>query len=250
MALYHLSVKYISRKQGRSSVSAAAYRSAENLYCTYDGQQHDFTRKTGVLYTEVLIPDYAPLEFHKRESLWNAVEQAEKRKDSRTAREIEVALPIELTLDEQIALVREYITTNFISLGICADIAIHQKDIRNPHAHILLTTRPVGRKGFHCRKAREWDKRDNVTHWRKQWAEMQNRALERKGLHIRVNHESYRIRGIDKEPTKHLGYTRTALERYGIETERGKENRAIMARNQARELERLRIRERSYERSR
>ena len=245
--MYHLSVKYISRTQGRSAVGAAAYRSGERLFCKYDGMVHDYTRKTGIVHSEILLPPNAPPEFQNRESLWNAVEHAEKRKDSRTAREIEVALPIELALEEQITLIREYATTNFVSLGMCADMA---KDSNNPHAHILLTTRSVMYEGFSDRKSREWDKRENVDLWRKQWADAQNRVFEHKGMDTWVSHESYKIRGIDKEPTKYLGPARNALEKRGIETDRGKENRAIIERNLERERKRTRDRKRSYERSR
>jgi ATP-dependent exoDNAse (exonuclease V) alpha subunit len=267
MAIFYLDVKYISRNQGRSSVAAAAYRSGEKLHNKYDGLTHDFTKKKGIVYNEILLPDAAPREFFDREKLWNAVEEAEKRKDARTAREVVIALPNELTLEEQINLARQYATDNFVSQGMCADVAIHQsrhphrqdeqdpdiekdKDITpdNPHAHILLTTRPVDNSGFSPKKNREWDKREKVLLWREQWANTQNQEYERKGLTQRVSHESYIARGIDREPTEHLGHKAASLERRGIRTEIGDKNRAVMARNKAkkeRELQREQERERS-----
>jgi ATP-dependent exoDNAse (exonuclease V) alpha subunit len=252
MAIYHLSVKYVSRNQGRSSVGAAAYRAGDKLHNDYDGLTHDFSNKKGVIYTEIFLPQNAPDEFHDRQTLWNAVEQAEKRKDARTAREIEIALPLELSLNEQIELVRNYVQENLTGRGMCADVAIHNRhrhrkdernieaqndkniSLNNPHAHILLTTRPVTAKGFSKNKDRDWESPKNVSKWRQQWAKIQNREFEKKGLDIRVSHESYAKQGIEKEPTIHLGQRATAMERRGIRTERGDENRAIIKRNNQR----------------
>ena len=251
MAIYHLSVKYISRKQGRSSVAAAAYRSGEKLYSDYDGNIYDFTRKKGIAHTEILLPPCALSEFYNRESLWNAVERAEKRCDSRTAREVEIALPNELELDEQIELARKYVLDTFVEQGMCADIAIHNRDINNPHAHILLTTREVSTDGFSDRKNREWDKRSNVTIWRENWANAQNLKFKENGLSVRVSHESHTARGIDREPTIHLGSAVMALEQRGIQTERSNENQAIISRNKEREdIELLRQLKREQNRSR
>ncbi len=253
MAIYHLSVKFVSRGQGRSSVGAAAYRAGEKLHNEYDGLTHDYTNKSGIVYKEIFLPENAPSEFADRQTLWNAVEKAEKRRDSRTAREIEIALPRELSLDEQINLVRGYVGENFTSRGMCADVAIHRGHIHknneqiinektdniitpnNPHAHILLTVRPVDKEGFCKATGREWNKSKYVSEWREQWANAQNREFERKNSDIRVSHESYIKQGLEKEPTKHLGHEVTALERRGIRTDRGDENRAIIKRNQERE---------------
>lgn len=272
MAIYHLSVKYVSRNQGRSPVAAAAYRAGEKLHNKYDGQTHDYTHKRGIVHTEILLPENAPPEFANRETLWNSVEFAEKRKDARTAREIEVALPNELSKEEQIKLVREYAQENFISHGMCADIAIHdgkhghRKDEKhieaehdgeiapdNPHAHILLTARPLAEYGFLQKKDRAWEKPENVRNWRKNWATTQNKEFERKGLDVRVSHESHADRGIDREPTKHMGHTAHSMEKRGIRTERGNENRTIKARNKIKdELEQKRLleQEQSQQRSR
>ena len=132
MAIYHCSIKIISRGKGKSAVAAAAYRSGEKLTNEYDGVTHDYTRKRGISHTEILLPAHAPPEFSDRSTLWNAVEKIEKAKNSQLAREIEIAIPKELSEQEQLALVREYVKQNFMSAGMCADIAIHDKKDRNP----------------------------------------------------------------------------------------------------------------------
>ncbi len=147
MADYHFSASVISRTDGRSSVAAAAYRSGERLYNDYDGLTHDYTKKRGVVHTEILLPPNAPTEWKDRQTLWNAVEASEKSKDSRLAREFNAALPIELTLEEWIPMVREYVQKNYVDKGMCADIAIHVADEHNPHVHVMLTMRPLDAKG-------------------------------------------------------------------------------------------------------
>ena len=147
IAIYHMSAKVISRGAGRSAVAASAYLSCSRMYNDYDGIQHDYTRKHGLTYQEVLLPSMAPPEWKDREQLWNAVEQAEKTKDSRLAREFVVALPIELPRESQITFLRDFIQKNFVNLGMCADFAIHDTDGHNPHAHILLTVRPMEADG-------------------------------------------------------------------------------------------------------
>ena len=147
MAIYHMESKIISRGTGRSVVAASAYMSCSRMYNDYDGVQHDYTRKQGLVWQEVFLPPQAPREWRDREQLWNAVEAAEKTKDSRLAREIIVALPIELNHEEQIALTGAYISQQFVADGMCADVAIHDTDGHNPHAHILLTMRPLNEDG-------------------------------------------------------------------------------------------------------
>lgn len=147
IAIYHMSAKVVSRGAGRSAVAASAYLSCSRMYNDYDGIQHDYTRKHGLVYQEVLLPAMAPPEWKDREQLWNAVEQAEKAKDSRLAREFVVALPIELPRESQISFLRDFIQKNFVDLGMCADFAIHDTDGHNPHAHILLTVRPLEADG-------------------------------------------------------------------------------------------------------
>ena len=147
MAIYHLEAKVVSRGAGRSAVAASAYLSCSRLYNDYDGIQHDYTKKQGLVWQEVFLPEYAPQEWKDREQLWNAVEEVETAKDSRLAREFVVALPIELSREEQIELLQEFIREQFVSDGMCADAAIHDTDGHNPHAHILLTVRPLDERG-------------------------------------------------------------------------------------------------------
>ena len=147
MAIYHLEAKAVSRGSGRSAVAAAAYMSCSEIHNEYDGVTHDFTRKRGLVWEQVFLPQNAPPEWKSRSNLWNAVEAAEKSKDSRLARELVVALPIELDKTQWIKLLTEYIENTFVADGMCADVAIHDTDGHNPHAHILLTVRPMDDKG-------------------------------------------------------------------------------------------------------
>lgn len=151
MAIYHLEAKAVSRGSGRSAVAAAAYMSCSEIHNEYDGVTHDFTRKRGLVWEQVILPQNAPPEWNSRSNLWNAVEAAEKSKDSRLARELVVALPIELGKTQWIKLLTEYIRESFIADGMCADVAIHDTDGHNPHAHILLTVRPLDKKGYVAR---------------------------------------------------------------------------------------------------
>jgi ATP-dependent exoDNAse (exonuclease V) alpha subunit len=261
MAIYHCSIKIISRSSGRSSVAAAAYRSAEKLHDHRTGLDFDFTKKNGVEHSEILLPDHAPAEYADRQNLWNAVEQVEKQKNAQTAREIEIALPAELPRAEQIKLARQFVQEQFVSRGMCADICVHDKRDDNPHAHILLTTRPINPDGswgaksqkeyifdrngqkirlpsgeFKSRKtsSTDWDSRENAERWREAWAQSLNRELQRRGLEL-VDHRSFERQGIDREPTQHMGKTASELERQGIPTERGEHNRAVAERNARRE---------------
>ena len=147
MAIYHLEAKVVSRGTGRSAVAASAYLSCSRLYNDYDGIQHDYTRKQGLAWQQVFLPEYAPQEWQDREKLWNAVEEVETAKDSRLVREFVVALPIELNREQQIELLQDFIREQFVSDGMCADAAIHDTDGHNPHAHILLTVRPLDEQG-------------------------------------------------------------------------------------------------------
>ena len=147
MAIYHLEAKVVSRGAGRSAVAASAYMSCSRLYNDYDGIQHDYTKKQGLVWQQVFLPSMAPPEWQDREKLWNAVEENEKTKDSRLAREFIAALPRELDRQAQIELIRAFIQEQFVSDGMCADAAIHDTDGQNPHAHILLTVRPLDEQG-------------------------------------------------------------------------------------------------------
>ena len=147
MASSHLEAKVVRRGAGRSAVAASAYLSCSRLYNDYDGIQHDYTKKQGLVWQEVFLPEYAPQEWKDREQLWNAVEEVETAKDSRLAREFVVALPIELSREQQIELLQDFIREQFVADGMCADAAIHDTDGHNPHAHILLTVRPLDERG-------------------------------------------------------------------------------------------------------
>ena len=149
MAIYHLEAKVVSRGNGRSAVAASAYLSCSKMLNDYDGVQHDFTRKKGLVWQEVLLPEFAPAEWKDRSVLWNAVEKNEKTKDSRLAREFVPALPIELTPAQWQELLTDFIQNNFVADGMCADVAVHDPypPGHNPHAHILVTVRPLDEKG-------------------------------------------------------------------------------------------------------
>lgn len=239
---------------GRSAVAAAAYRSGERLTNGWDGRTHDFTHKPGIVHKEIMLPAHASPEFQDRSTLWNSVEQIEKASDAQLAREIEVALPVELSRAEQLALVRSYVKDNFVAEGMCADFALHDKDDGNPHAHIMLTIRPLkpdGRWGPKCRKVydldsqgnripdgkggwknhredtTDWNNRENAEKWRAAWAAYANRALEAAGRPERIDHRSYERQGVEKIPTIHMGVAASQMERRGIQTEKGNVNRQI-----------------------
>lgn len=258
MAIYHCTIKIISRGKGMSAVGASAYRSGEILKNEYDGITHDFTRKRGIVHTEILLPPHAPPDFADRSTLWNAVEKIEKAKNSQLAREIEVALPVELDREKQIQLVREYVQANFVSDGMCADIAIHDKKNGNPHAHIMLTMRPLEQSGewgakskkeyildkngqriklkngsFKTRKVdlTDWNDKDKAELWRQAWADVTNKYLAGQNIPQRIDHRSYERQGVEQIPTVHMGVAATQMERRGIVTEKGGKNRLIREQN-------------------
>lgn len=259
MAIYHCHCKVISRGQGRSAVGAAAYRSGERLTNDYDGITHDYTNKGGVVYSEVMLCENAPQEYQNRAILWNEVERQEKGSKARLAREYEVALPIELSREEQIELVREYVRENFVSKGMCADIAVHDKEDGNPHAHIMLTTRQIEpggewgakqkkeylldkdgnkqydpkKKTYKCRtvKVNDWDTTEFLQRSRENWAAIVNRELEKKNLPQRIDHRSLKEQGKGRIPTEHIGVAAAHMEKRGQVSDRGERNREIKAAN-------------------
>lgn len=157
IAIYHLEAKIISRGEGRSAVAAAAYISCDKIYNDYDGIQHDYTKKQGLVWEHVFLPHNAPPEWSDRSKLWNAVEESEKAKDSRLAREFVVALPKELNKTQWKELLSEFIQDNFVSDGMCANVAVHDTDGHNPHAHIMLTVRPLDENGkWQCKTEKEY----------------------------------------------------------------------------------------------
>lgn len=226
MAIYHLSMKIISRNSGYSAVASAAYRSGSLMLDERTGLTHDYTRKSGVAEAVILTPATAPAWCTNRAELWNAVEKAERRKNSQLAREIELAIPHELPQDAARETVLAFVRENFVSQGMIADVAFHHMDKTNPHAHIMLTTRAVGPAGFGG-KVRDWNDRTHAETWRASWADHANRALANAGYQEEIDHRSYERQGLEKTPGIHLGKSACAMETRGIETERGEQNRLI-----------------------
>lgn len=234
MAIYHFSVKIISRSKGSSSIASAAYRSGQKLEDERTGLVHDYTRKTGVEYNEILAPESAAEFGINRKDLWNTVEAAEKRKDAQLAREINAALPIELNCDQQIDLIKGYVKESFVDKGMIADISIHDNSKGNPHVHIMLTTRELTEDGF-GKKNREWNKKENIEQWREQWAIHTNKSLEKYGFKERIDHRTLKEQGIDRIPEIHVGVHANAMEKEkGMKTERGNLNREIKELNNQR----------------
>ena len=305
MAIYHLEAKVVSRGAGRSACAASAYLSCSAILNEYDGVQHDYTRKKGLVWREIFLPEYAPQEWQDRAVLWNAVEENEKTKDSRLAREFVPALPVELTKDQWQELLSDFIQESFVLDGMCADVAIHDPDPpgHNPHAHIMLTVRPLDENGkwqyktekeylcvkdgeeqgftaveFREAKADGWEKQypykvgrkkvymspseaeihgyeraskypkstkygrqnpiserwnseEQMLLWRKAWADVTNKYLERYGHEERIDHRSHAERGLDEQPTIHEGASARAMESKGIISDRCELNRQIKADN-------------------
>ena len=305
MAIYHLEAKVVSRGAGRSAVAASAYLSCTNILNDYDGVRHDFTRKKGLVWQDVFLPEFAPAEWKDRGVLWNAVEENEKTKDSRLAREFVPALPVELTPAQWQELLTDFIKNSFVAEGMCADVAIHAPHPpgHNPHAHIMVTVRPlnedgtwqyktekeylcvrngeergftaaefkaaqadgwekqypykVGRKKVYMPPseaekhgyeraskhpkstkfgrqnpiAERWNSEEQLVEWRKAWADVTNRYLERYGHDERIDHRSHADRGLTEQPTIHEGVVACALEKKGIISDRCELNRQIKADN-------------------
>ena len=258
IAIYHCSIKIVSRGKGKSAVAAAAYRSGEKLTNEWDGLTHDYTKKGGVVHSEILLPAHAPPAFSDRSTLWNSVELSEKSNNAQLAREAEIALPVELSREEQTRLVREYCSSQFVSKGMIADFNLHDTGGGNPHAHILLTMRPMDERGKWLPKSRkeyvldengerirlssgryktrkvdlvDWNNRENAEVWRRAWADLTNEFLAQNNCPERIDHRSYERQGIDQIPTVHIGVAASQMEKKGIVTERGELNRSIKAAN-------------------
>ncbi|MCL2774926.1 MAG: MobA/MobL family protein [Oscillospiraceae bacterium] len=264
MAIYHCSIKIIGRNSGKTAVGSAAYRAGEKIKNEYDGETHDYTKKGGIIHTELLLPDHAPREYLDRAVLWNAVEKIETAKNSQLAREIELALPVELTTQQNIMLVREYVKKHFVDKGMCADICIHDRGEVNLHAHIMLTIRPIeqdGRWGAKSKKeyildgngekiklpsgeyksrkvsATDWNEKTKAEEWRSGWADAVNQHLTEHGVQEHIDHRSYKRQGVDKIPTVHMGVAASQMEKKDIKTHRGDINREIgVSNNQMKQL--------------
>ncbi len=264
MAIYHFHVTQISRGKGQTAVSAAAYRAGEKLRDNYYGEEPDYTKKGGVLYTEIILPEHAPREYVDRETLWNAVEFAEANGRAQLAYSFDFALPNELSDEENLELTRKFISENFTERGMISDMAIHMPgkspgDIPNPHVHVLVPMRPLNADGtwgtkqrreyildengerikgedgkylFNAVKTTEWGATETLEQWRANWANTVNEALAKKGITERIDHRSNAERGLDALPTIHEGPAVRAMEKRGIRTEKGEWNRYIKSINQ------------------
>lgn len=224
---------------GSSVVASASYRSGEALYDQRVEKTFDYRAKEDVIHTEIMTPEYAPVWASDRQMLWNRVEQIEKRKDAQLARDIIAALPRELDRAQQIALVRDFVRTQFVAHGMIADIAIHDHRAsdggQQPHVHIMLTLRDVTPEGF-GKKNRSWNDRSLVTGWRGAWEATTNIHLEAAGRSERVSLRSYAEQGIDKLPGEHLGPQAWNMEKKGRETVKGDKKREIEHSNEVRAL--------------
>lgn len=259
MASYHFTAKIIGRSDGKSVVAAAAYRAGECIDRDETGDVQDYRRKGGISSADLLTPDEAPDWASDRSQLWNAVESVETRKNSQLAREIELALPNELSEAEAHHLALTWAQDELVSRGMVADVCIHDPvpapgAPRNRHAHILCTTRRFEGDGWAKGKARDWNDKALLQHWRESWAEAQNAALERAGCADRVDHRSLedqrqealdvgdiaRADALDRPPEPVLGIAASAEEKRAMiaADRRGEEYRPVTARGQA--LERSR----------
>ena len=263
MALFHLSVTQTKRSAGQSAVASAAYRAGERLYSEYYGEYSDYTRKGGVICSDILLPSHAPPEYADRQTLWNAVEKAERGKNAQLAYSFDIALQNEFSLAENVALARQFLLENFVSRGMVVDFAVHQPDrgdggIPNPHFHVLCPIRPIEQDGkwglkqrrvyaldedgsrirdadgtfvFNAVPTTDWGSPETLEHWRQTWAELCNDKFAEKGLDVRIDHRSYERQGVELLPTVHEGATVRAMEKKGIRTDKGEFNRWIKATN-------------------
>ncbi|AZN73975.1 Ti-type conjugative transfer relaxase TraA [Georhizobium profundi] len=231
MAIYHLHVKVIGRKSGASAVASAAYRSGSRLRDHRIERSHDFTAKRGVIHSEVMLPDGAPEHWSDRERLWNDVEAFEVRKDAQLAREVEFAIPREMTESQGIALARDFVQSEFVDRGMVADLNLHwdigEDGMPKPHAHVMLTMRSVERSVERLvgqsadvdeertpfgPKVREWNRTEMVERWRVRWAELANERLAELDIDARIDHRSLEAQGIALEPQSQIGAPAQRLE--------------------------------------
>ncbi|ESY90680.1 Ti-type conjugative transfer relaxase TraA [Mesorhizobium sp. LNHC209A00] len=242
MAIYHLHVKVIGRKAGSSAVASAAYRSASRLRDERIERTHDFSAKRGVVHSEVMLPEDAPEAWSDRERLWNDVESFEVRKDAQLAREVEFALPSELSQAQGIELARDFVQAEFVSRGMVADLNVHwdraEDGSPRPHAHVMLTMRSVDENGFGA-KVRDWNATQMVERWRERWAELANERLAELDIDARIDHRSLEAQGIALEPQTQIGGPAQRIEGSGldagdIEADRAELHREIARNNGAR----------------
>ena len=255
----------IKRSAGQSAIAAAAYRAGEKLHSEYYGDSPDYTRKSGVVCAEILLPPNAPERFRDRETLWNEVEKVEQHPKAQLAYSFDIALQNEFSMEENRQLVRQFLRNEFVSRGMIVDYAIHEKDagedgIQNPHFHVLCPIRPLNPDGSWGNKQRreyildehgnripdgrgdyefkavpttDWGSPERLEAWRQAWAELCNAKFEEKGLPERIDHRSYARQGIEQIPTVHEGPAVRQMEVRGIATDKGNLNRLIRATNRA-----------------
>ncbi|TPJ78764.1 Ti-type conjugative transfer relaxase TraA [Mesorhizobium sp. B2-5-13] len=237
MAIYHLHVKVIGRKAGSSAVASAAYRSASRLRDERIERSHDFSAKRGVVHSEVMLPEHAPEAWSDRERLWNDVEAFEVRKDAQLAREVEFALPRELSQAQGIELARDFVQAEFVSRGMVADLNVHwdraEDGSSKPHAHVMLTMRSVDENGFGS-KVRDWNATQLVERWRERWAELANERLAELDIDARIDHRSLEAQGIALEPQTQIGAPVQRIEGSGLDAGDTEADRAELHREIAR----------------
>jgi len=234
MAIYHFSVKVISRATGASAVASAAYRSASRLHDERLDRDHDFTNKSGVVHSEVLLPDGAPEHLSDRAGLWNTVEAGEKRKDAQLSREVEFAIPREMDQAQGIELARDFVQREMVDRGMVADLNVHwdvgPDGLAKPHAHVMLSMREVGEDGFSA-KVRDWNRTELVEHWREAWADHVNERLAQLDIDARIDHRSLDAQGIDLEPQHKIGPAAGRRADEGLEADRLDEHHEIARAN-------------------
>lgn len=234
MAIYHFSVKVISRATGASAVASAAYRSASRLHDERLDRDHDFTNKGGVVHSEIMLPDGAPEQLSDRVTLWNTVEAGEKRKDAQLSREVEFAIPREMDQAQGIALARDFVQREMVDRGMVADLNVHwdvgADGLAKPHAHVMLSMREVGEEGFGG-KVRDWNRTELVEHWREAWADHVNERLAELDIDARIDHRSLEDQGIDLEPQHKIGPAAGRMAGEGVETERLEDHHRIAREN-------------------
>ena len=234
MAIYHFSAKVIQRSKGRSAVAAAAYRSASELEDERLSRSHDFTAKAGVVHSEIMLSEDAPDRWLDRGTLWNEVEAIERRHDAVLAREVEFAIPRELSQSAGVTLAQDFVREQFVARGMVADLNVHWTTAGDgeaqPHAHVMLSMRAVEDDGF-GRKERGWNDRGLLCGWRERWAELANARLCELDHDVRIDHRSYAAQGIALEPQNKVGPAGARREQRGEDAERATEHRAIARRN-------------------
>ena len=261
ISLFHFHVTQISRAAGQSAIASAAYRAGEKLHSDYYGEDSDYTGKSGVRYSEILLPPHAPERLRDREILWNEVERAERRKDAQLAYSFDIALQNELSFEENLELAKQFLQENFVAAGMIVDFAIHDPErngTQNPHFHVMAPIRPLNQDGTWGAKQRmvyrldedgqriqksngkyavdavpttDWGRPETLDRWREAWADLVNQKLDEKGLDYRIDHRSYADQAVDLLPTVHEGVAVRQMEQRGIRTEKGDLNRWIKVTN-------------------